>query len=156
MVRIRRVGFFGILSSPVVLCLPHLSATGGHAVSRKWSALSLPDMLQAGLSLPVPITKSKLRSSSPNGELSGTGSTERHVRGDMMISRRSTLAITLAIKRQRLLTRTSDQWPPQHMENPVRRTNRKGQSIPRGRGVMWEETEGRRKVRVGKPISHLQ
>jgi hypothetical protein len=58
----------------------------GRAVSRGRPALSLSDMLQVGLSLPVPITRSKLRPSGPDGELSRTGKTERHVRGDMMIS----------------------------------------------------------------------
>jgi hypothetical protein len=43
-------------------------ATGRRAVSRKWPPVSLPDMLQAGLSLPVPITKSELWPSGQDGE----------------------------------------------------------------------------------------
>lgn len=94
MVRIRGVGFFGILSSPVVLCLPHLSPTGGHAVSCRRPAFSLSNVLQVGLSFPVPITKSELRTAASNCESSRTGPIQRvECCGAIMIPRRRTLIL---------------------------------------------------------------
>src|SRR5205085_10950813 len=76
-----------------MVCLSHLSKAGGRALSHRRLAVSLPDMLQVGVSLPVPITSLELWPSAPEGESSRT--TQRIVcNGVTMISDERTIIYT--------------------------------------------------------------
>src|SRR6185436_161463 len=75
------------------------------AVSRERPALSVSDVLQVSLSLPVPITGPELRPSGAHGESPRTGPTQRPVcKSDRMTSNMKTLTAKQTAFRDAILS----------------------------------------------------